>query len=329
LHPDITPPVAEPDPEPAGYRLIMQRFLIDTDTASDDAVALIMALREPSVHVEAITVVAGNVPLDQAVQNALYTVELCDASTPVHAGLSGPLLRDLHTAQDVHGDDGLGDIGLDLRGRRSADGHAVDVIIETIMSSPGEIVLVTLGPLSNIATALLREPRIADAVQHCFVMGGAGQGHGNVTPLAEFNFFVDPEAVRVVLRSGMALTHIGWDISVESAVYSTEEARALRAIGTRFAEFTVDIQAVLDDYAKEVSGLDGFDLPDPIAMAVAIDPSIATTQRLHVDVIIGDTDARGRDVVDWRAVTGRQPNVEVVTHVPRSVFREMLERSLR
>lgn len=306
----------------------MARFLIDTDTASDDAVALIMALREPSVVVEAITVVAGNVPLPQAVQNALYTVELCASDVPVYPGLAAPLLRDLHTAQDVHGDDGLGDIGLPLVGRRPADGHAVDVIIDTIMGAPGEIVLVTLGPLSNVATALLREPAIATAVKHCYVMGGVGAGHGNVSPLAEFNFFVDPEAVKVVLRSGMPLTHIGWDISVTSAVYSTEEARRLRAIGTPFAEFTVDIQAVLDDYAKEVSGLDGFDLPDPIAMAVAIDPTIATCRRVHVDIVTGDGEARGRDIIDWRGLTGRPANVDVVTEVPQAAFRTMLERLL-
>ena len=306
----------------------MQRFLIDTDTASDDAVALIMALREPSVQVEAITVVAGNVPLDQAVQNALYTVELCDADAPVYAGLTGPLLRDLHTAQDVHGNDGLGDIGLPLSGRTPADGHAVDVIIDTILGSPGEIVLVTLGPQSNVAAALVREPRIASAVKHCYVMGGAGQGHGNVSPLAEFNFFVDPEAARIVLRSGMPLTHIGWDISVTSAVYSNEEAKRVRAIGTPYAEFSVDIQAVLDDYAKEVSHLDGFDLPDPIAMAVAIDPSIAETSRVNVEMIIGDDANRGRDVIDWTGVTGKNPNVDVVTHVPEQAFRAILERLL-
>lgn len=306
----------------------MRRFLIDTDTASDDAVALIMALREPNITVEAITVVAGNVPLDQAVQNALYTVELCGSAAPVYAGLAGPLLRDLHTAQDVHGQDGLGDIGLPLHGRRPADGHAVDVLIDTIMGSPGNVTLVTLGPLSNVAAALIREPGLAGAVAHCYVMGGAGKSHGNVSPLAEFNFFVDPEAVRVVLRSGMPLTQIGWDISIESAVYSTEEAKELRSIGTPFAEFTVDIQAVLDDYAKTVSHLDGFDLPDPIAMAVAIDPSIAETRRLHVDVVIGDDPARGKDVIDWLGVTGRPANVDVVTHVPQARFRTILERLL-
>ena len=137
-----------------------RKFLIDTDTASDDAVALVMALREPTVTVEAVTVVAGNVPVDQAVQNALYTVELCGSEVPVYAGRHAPLMRDLQTAEDVHGKDGMGNIGLPLSGRNPAGTGAVDVIIETIIGSPGEITLVTLGPLTNVAIALLREPGI-------------------------------------------------------------------------------------------------------------------------------------------------------------------------
>ena len=305
----------------------MRRFLIDTDTASDDAVALVMALREPTVAVDAITVVAGNVPLDQAVQNALYTVELCDSKVPVHGGQSAPLMRELETAQSVHGHDGMGDIGLPLAGRSAASDRAVDVIIDTVLGSPGEVTLVTLGPLSNIAVALLRQPKIASSVAHCFVMGGAGVGPGNVTPLAEFNFWCDPEAARVVLRSGMPLTHIGWDISVASATFDADDAAALRACGP-LGEFSVDIQAVLDIYAKETSGIAGFDLPDPIAMAVAIDPSIAATKHRHVEVLIGDGSDRGKDVIDWNGAAGREPNVEVVMHVPPHRFLSMLHRLL-
>jgi purine nucleosidase len=305
-----------------------RRFLIDTDTASDDAVALLMALREPSISVEAITVVAGNVPLDQAVQNALYTAELAGRpEVPIHAGRAAPLMRTLETAQFVHGEDGMGDIGLPLEGREPAGNRAVDVIVDTITGSPGEITLVTLGPLTNIAIALLNEPGIADAVEHCYVMGGACDGGGNVTPLAEFNLWADPEAARVVVQSGMPLTFIGWDISVTSATFGPEAAEELRAIGP-LGEFAVDIQAVLDVYAREQSKIAGFDLPDPIAMAVAIDPSIATFEDLHVDVLIGDGPERGQDVVDWHGVTDQEPNVRVTRHVPREAFVSMLERQL-
>lgn len=296
-----------------------RRFLIDTDTASDDAVALIMAFREPSITVEAVTVVAGNVPLDLAVQNALYTRELCGSTTPVYAGRAAPLMRPLETAQFVHGQDGMGDIGLPLSGRSAAAGHAVDVIIDLIMGSPGGITLVTLGPLSNVATALLREPGIAGAVEHCYVMGGACAGPGNMTPLAEFNFWADPEAARVVARSGMPLTVVGWDMSVRHATFDPGESAELRSLGPLGA-ICMDIQAVVDVYAREESHLAGFDLPDPIAMAVAIDPAIASFETHNLDVIIGDGEGRGKDVVDWLDATGARRDARITTHVDRAAF---------
>src|ERR1700730_13454367 len=142
----------------------MRRFLIDTDTASDDAVALVMALRSPDVKVETITVVAGNVPIEQGIQNALYTVELCQKQVPVYRGAAAPILRPLETAQDIHGTDGMGDIGLPLFGRKPAPGHAVDVIRNIVNRYPGEVTLVALAPLTNIALALLLEPDLASKV---------------------------------------------------------------------------------------------------------------------------------------------------------------------
>lgn len=305
-----------------------RRLLIDTDTASDDAVALVMALREPAVEVEAITVVAGNVPLDQAVQNALYTTELAgQPEVPIHAGRAQPLTRPLETAQNVHGDDGMGDIGLPLSGREPTSDRGVEVIVETLMGAPGEIVLVTLGPLTNIAEALRLEPLLAGAVQHCFVMGGACAGPGNVTDVAEFNLWADPEAADIVVRSGMPLTFVGWDISVASATFGPDDAAALRTLGP-LGEFAVDIQAVLDVYAREESGIAGFDLPDPIAMAVAIDPTIAAYESLFVEVRTGDGPDRGQDIIDWLGDTGRPANVRVTRHVPRQAFVGMLERLL-
>jgi len=166
---------------------MIRHFIIDTDTASDDAVGLVMAMRHPGVQIEAITVVAGNVPVDQAVQNALYTVELCQQVIPVYRGMPAPLIRPLLTAQFVHGQDGMGDIGLPLTGRQPAAGHAASVMIETIHRFAGDITLVALGPLTNIATALRQDPLIADAVSECVIMGGTGQGHGNITPVGEYN----------------------------------------------------------------------------------------------------------------------------------------------
>ncbi|HHE51849.1 MAG TPA: nucleoside hydrolase, partial [Candidatus Acetothermia bacterium] len=216
----------------------MRHFLIDTDTASDDAVALVMALNYPDVQVEAITVVAGNVPLKLGVQNALYTVERCQSDVPVYAGLGKPLLRPLQTAQFIHGQDGMGEIGLPLHGRVPAPGHGIDMIIDTIQRFAGEITLVTLGPLTNIAVALHRDPQIAELVKRCVIMGGIGLGHGNIVPAAEYNIWVDPEAAKIVFESGLPITMVGWDVSQKHATFDDEQAEELRSLSS-LGEFCV------------------------------------------------------------------------------------------
>ncbi|MDE0699803.1 MAG: nucleoside hydrolase [Acidimicrobiaceae bacterium] len=307
----------------------MRRFLIDTDTASDDAVALVMALRHADINVEAITVVSGNVGLDQAVQNALYTVELCGADVPVYAGAASPMMRSLETAQYVHGEDGMGDAGLLLSGRVPAEGRGAEVIVETILGAPGEITLVALGPLTNVAIAVLLAPEIADAVDRVVVMGGTGvHGPGNVSAMAEYNFWADPEAAAVVSRAGFPIEFVGWDISIASAVVDADRHEAIKAIGTPLSKFAVDISQVVRRFAME-NGLAGDDLPDPIAMAHAIDPSVATTQRLHVDVMVGDGPQRGVLEVDQLGFGGGEPNVDIVTHYPSDHFFSLLHAALR
>lgn len=204
-----------------------RHFLIDTDTASDDAVALVMAMQHSGVQIEAITVVAGNVPVDQGVQNALYTVELCGRSIPVHRGIPAPLMRPLETAQLVHGQDGMGDIGLPLTGRSPAPDHAVPVLIDSIHQHAGGITLVTLGPLTNVAAALQQDPSIGQDVVECVVMGGTGRRHGNVTPVAEYNFWADAEAAHIVFESGMPIRMVGWDISYSHSVLDPDDAATL------------------------------------------------------------------------------------------------------
>lgn len=281
----------------------MRRLLVDTDTASDDAVALVMALRHPDVEVEAITVVGGNVPVDQGVQNALYTLELC--------GAAAPLLRALETAQHIHGMDGMGDVGLPLFGREPESDHAVDAIVEGVDHHAGEITLVTLGPLTNIALALVKDPSLPEKVKSCVIMGGTGEGHGNITPVAEYNVWVDPEADRIVFESGLPIRMVGWDISRKYAVFSREEPDRLREVGTALAEFCVDIQKTASKWAVRNTKLEGFDLPDLIAMAIALEPSIATrVERRFVAVETGGRWCRGQTVVDHLEVTGEKPNTE-------------------
>ncbi len=308
----------------------MRRFVIDTDTASDDAVALVMALQQPDIQVETITVVAGNVPLDQAVQNALYTVEFCGQATPVYAGMARPLLRPLETAQNVHGQDGMGDLGLPLRGRSPAPGHAVAALIDVINRHAGDITLVTLGPLTNVAAALLQDPSLAHKVTRCYVMGGIGQGYGNVTQVAEYNIWTDPEAAKIVFESGLPLVMVGWDISRLYATFSPAEAKELRTVGTPLAAFCVDIQATLNNFALDITQLSGFDLPDPITMAVAIDPSVAIeVRRLHVTIETESRLCRGQTVIDHLGLTGDTPNVDVVLAASREKFLDILYHAVQ
>ncbi len=308
----------------------MRHFLIDTDTASDDAVALVMALKYPDVQVEAITVVSGNVNVDQAVQNALYTVELCNKQVPVYRGAEKPILRSLETAEYAHGKDGMGDIGLPLSGRIPAEGHGITAIIETIHRYAGDITLVTLGPLTNIALALQQGPSIAGKVKECITMGGTGQGHGNVTPVAEYNIWVDPEAARIVFESAIPITMVGWDASLAYATFNSQEMEKLRNVGTPLAEFCVDIQKVLNKFSVEEMNLEGFDLPDPLAMAVALDPSVATgTKPLYMAIETESELCHGQTVVDHLAVTKHEPNVEVVLEASREKFLRILYDAVR
>jgi inosine-uridine nucleoside N-ribohydrolase len=273
-------------------------FLIDTDTASDDAVALIMALRNPDVRVAAITTVAGNVNVQQATRNALYTTELCGADVPVYSGAEKPLLRTYTNATWFHGRDGLGDHNYPAPRRSHESLHAVDAIIKTIETNPG-LVVVTLGPLTNLALALAKKPAIAAKVGRCVVMGGALCCEGNVTPAAEYNIWVDPEAARVVMLSGLPVELIGWQLSRGEAVLHERDITRIQALDSSVARFAIECNSRAREAYKTQTGGDGISLPDPIAMCVALDPSAGTEWSEHyVDVETQSELTRGMTVVD-------------------------------
>ena len=275
-------------------------FLIDTDAGSDDAVAILMALRHTDVEVRAITVVAGNVPLQQGIVNSLYFTELCDADVPVHAGAAAPLLREYVSADWYHGADGLGDWGDRYQPRRAqtSELHAVDAIIETARSTP-DLVIVTLGPLTNLALALSKAPDIVPLVSRCIVMGGAACTNGNVTPAAEYNIWCDPEAARIVFRSGLPIEMVGWEFSTGEFVLSLDDIESARGIDTRYADFTIDCNIKGMRGYEIQTGEIGISLPDGVAMAVAIDPTICTAKSQHyVDVECDSELTRGMTVVD-------------------------------
>jgi purine nucleosidase len=283
-------------------------FLIDTDTASDDAVALIMALRAPDVRVAAITTVAGNVPVAQATRNALYAAELCESDVPVFMGAAQPLWREYMHAEWFHGRDGLGDHGYPVPRRTAAPTHAVDAILACVHENPG-LTMVTLGPLTNIALALAKDPAIAAKVGRCVVMGGNPCCEGNVTPAAEYNIWVDPEAARIVLRSGMPVDLVGWHLCRAEAALNLADIDRVLAFNTPLARFAVECNSTAMAAYRAQTGEIGISLPDPIAMAVALDPSLCTNTGEHfVDVEVAAELTRGMTVVDRLNVAGDDRN---------------------
>ena len=288
-------------------------FLIDTDTASDDAVALIMALRSPQIRVVAITVVAGNVDLHQATRNALYTAELCDSDVRVFPGAERPLKRPHLDASWFHGRDGLGDHGYPDPRRRPESKPACAAIIETIESHPG-LEMVTLGPLTNVALALQKNPGIAAKVSRCLVMGGAPCCEGNVTPAAEYNIWCDPEAARIVMRSGLPIELVGWHLCRGEAVLSRSDIQHVLGFATPVAKFAIECNSTAQAAFLKQSGEHGISLPDPVAMAIALDPSIVTSQSQHfVEVETESELTRGMTVVDRLNVVHDVRNRDVWT----------------
>ena len=290
---------------------VPRAFLIDTDTASDDAVALIMALRAPDVRVAAITTVAGNVSVQQSTRNALYTVELCGANVPVYSGADKPLLRTYRNATWFHGRDGLGDHNYPAPRRSAASAHAIDAIIETIEANPG-IVIVTLAPLTNLALALAKKPEIATKVGRCVVMGGAPCCEGNVTPAAEYNIWVDPEAARIVMNSGLPIELVGWHLCRGDAVVREDDIARILGFNNPVAKFAIECNSHARQAYKVQTGEDGISLPDPVAMSIALDPAVGTDWSQHyVDVETQSELTRGMTVVDRLNVADDERNQAV------------------
>ena len=292
-------------------------FLIDTDTASDDAVALIMAMRAPDVQVVAITTVAGNVPVEQSTRNALSVVELCGAQVPVYAGADKPLLRPYQNATWFHGSDGLGEHGYPAPHRAAEPLHAVDAIIQTVEASPG-LVIVMLAPLTNLALALAKKPSIAGQVGRCVIMGGAPCCEGNVTPAAEYNIWVDPEAARMVMLSGMPIELIGWHLSRGESVLNQCEIESIEAFKTELAHFAIECNSHARRAYKIQTGEDGISLPDPIAMCLALNPSVGTSWSEHyLDVETHSDLTRSMTVVDRLNLADDERNLPVWERVIR------------
>jgi len=308
----------------------MRRFWIDTDTASDDAVAILMALRWPDIRVDGISVVAGNVPVEMGLKNARYTVELCDAQAPVFAGAAAPLIREPYWAYFFHGPDGMGGMNYPEAARPAEETHAVQALIQAVRAAPGEITLVTLGPLTNIALALRIAPDLAEKIPMCYVMGGAAATLGNITPAAEYNIWFDPEAARAVFQSGLPVLMVGWELCRGDANLNQADQKFVRSIGTKFADFTLDCNRQAIETNQAWLGDPGLALPDPVTMAIALDPTICTKRERHfVDIETQGELTRGMTVVDQAGVLNKEANIEVCWAIDAGRWKEALYRTLR
>jgi len=268
-------------------------------------------------------------------------VELCGSSVPVYAGAARPLLREARHAQWFHGADGLGDQGYPPPTRAAERQHAVDAMIGVIAAHPG-IVLVTLGPLTNVALALARSPEIAENISRCVIMGGNPCTEGNVTPAAEYNMWVDPEAARMVLRSGLPVELVGWHLCRGQANLLAPDIEHVLGLGTGLARFTIDCNRTAMEANRRQTGEVGIALPDPTAMAIALDPSICTSASSHyVDIETDSELTRGMTVVDrlgvagdernralWQPLLDRGPNAIVCWTIDIPRWKSLLYRSL-
>lgn len=307
----------------------MRRFWIDTDTASDDAVAILMALRWPDAQVDGISTVSGNVPVEMCARNARYTVELCGKETPVYLGAAEPLLRQPSYAYFFHGPDGMGGMNYP-EAKQPARPNAVQALIDEIRAHPGEVTLVTLGPLTNIALAFRLAPDLPTKIPMCYMMGGAACTVGNITPAAEFNIWVDPEAAHAVFHSGMPILMVGWEHCRGEANLSDADIAHVRSFSTNYGNFAIDCNASALRANRDWLHDPGLPLPDPVTMAIALDPTVCTKRGKHyVTVEYQSEVTRGMTVVDQRGVTNLPANAEVCWEIDVKRWKNTLYQTLR
>lgn len=306
-------------------------LVIDTDTAQDDCVALLVGLLDPAADLRAITMVAGNVGFEQQVRNAHLTLAAAArlGEVPIHLGCRRPLVREWVSAENVHGD---GSGGLRLEGAdelTTSDEHGVDALIRLAAEAPGELHIVAIGPLTNIATALVKDPEFASNVGHLWIMGGSNNGRGNITAAAEYNFYVDPEAAKAVFQAGFDITVVPWDrLTLRDAVFTRDRLAAIADIPTPLAQFFSRIVETTLSFDESV-GIPGSTHPDSLTAAVLLHPELVTAdERYHVDVETGSDLTRGYSSMSW-GVHGLEPNARVIEAIDSEGFFRYIQDLLR
>lgn len=300
-------------------------IIIDTDPGQDDAIAILLALASPELNVLGITAVAGNVPLPLTQKNARIVCELAGKpDTPVFAGCDAPMKRKLVTAEHVHGKTGLDGPQLADPTMPLQDQHAVDWIIDTCRAAaPDSITLCPLGPLTNIATALTRAPEIKDAIAEIVLMGGGYFEGGNITPTAEFNIYVDPEAAHIVFTAGLPLTVMPLDMT-HKALTTKPRIDAFRAMGTKVGDMTAAWTDFFERFDMEKYGSEGAPLHDPTVIAYLIQPELFTGRHINVEIETQSELTLGMTVADWWRVTDRAPNCMFIGDLDAEGFYALL-----
>ncbi|MEY1555197.1 nucleoside hydrolase [Yoonia sp. R2331] len=307
-----------------------RKIIIDTDPGQDDAVAILLALASPEdITVLGITAVAGNVPLPLTERNARIVCELAGKTdTKVFAGCDRPLVRTLVTAEHVHGKTGLDGPQMDDPTMPLQDQHAVDFIIETLRTEPaGSVTLCPLGPLTNIATAFERAPDIIKKVQEIVLMGGAYFEVGNITPAAEFNIYVDPEAAKAVFASGVPIVVMPLDVT-HKALTTRERVDAFRAMGTRVGDMVAAWTDFFERFDKEKYGSEGAPLHDPCVIAYLIAPALFSGRTVNVEIETSSDLTLGMTVADWWRVTDRPANALFMGDMDAAGFFDLLTERL-
>jgi len=305
-----------------------KKIFIDTDPGIDDSMGILLAFASPEVEIAGFSAVYGNTGVDVTAKNALRLVELAGhPEIPVAAGAEKPLLRPFTgKGWHVHGKNGLGEVDfpeptLELDPRR-----APQLIIDTIMANPGEITLVPLGPLTNVALAVATEPRIAENVKEVVLMGGAASVAGNASPVAEANIRNDPEAAHIVFHAGWPLTMVGLDVTQQSVMTQAYMDR-LRGANNRWTDFIYAITKHYLDFYRGL-GIDGMPVHDSSAIAYVIDPTLFETKHVYTDVDHQSQHHHGQTVPDWRGQRELEPNVNVCVDVDSERFLDLYQRRL-
>ena len=305
------------------------RIIIDTDPGQDDAVAILLALGSAELEIVGISAVAGNVPLKLTEKNARKICELAGRpDIKVYAGAIRPLARELVTAEEVHGKTGLNGPQLPDPKMKLQHQYAVDFIVETLMKEEaGTITLCALGPLTNVALALIREPKIAPRIKEIVLMGGGFFEGGNVTPTAEFNIYVDPQAADLVFKSGIPIVMMPLDVT-HKALTTAKRTQAIRQLGTKVGTATAEMLEFFERFDEEKYGTDGGPLHDPCVIAYLLKPELFQGRNCNVTVETASELTMGMTVIDWWGVTKRPKNAMVMRDIDHDAFFALLVERL-